>query len=100
MSMKKGILHYTTEFKAAIVEEQRSGKSVRSLSMEYGISRYAIQSWCGLRAEVNLRQNAPVRRGRPRKNPITTEHELQLENKRLKMENELLRDFLHLAGRK
>lgn len=98
--MKKGILHYTTEFKAAIVEEQRSGKSVRSLSLEYGVSRYAIQSWCGLRSEVNLRQNVPVRRGRPRKNPITTEHELQLENKRLKMENELLRDFVHLAGRK
>jgi len=100
MSMKKGILHYTTEFKVAIVKEHSGGKSVRSLSKEYGVSRYAIQSWCGLRAEVTIRQNTPVRRGRPRKNPITTEHELRLENKRLKMENELLRDFLHLAGRK
>jgi len=34
------------------------------------------------------------KKGRPRKYPVTTQQELELENKRLRMENELLRDFL------
>jgi DNA-directed RNA polymerase specialized sigma subunit len=43
----------------------------------------------------------PLRRkGRPRKTKIDTEETKDKEIKRLKMENELLRDFLHAAGRK
>jgi len=39
------------------------------------------------------------KRGRPRKTPISMQRELELENKRLRMENELLRDFLCEIGR-
>jgi len=38
--------------------------------------------------------------GRPRKTPITEQRELELENNRLRMENELLRDFLCETGRR
>ena len=42
----------------------------------------------------------PKRRGRPRTRPLTTDEEKDREIKRLTMENELLRDFLRLAGRR
>ena len=56
----------------------------------YGISRYAIQCW--LKEPV-----LPKARGRK---PAKTLAEYKYENKRLKMENELLRDFLRSIGRK
>lgn len=94
MAGKKGMQRYPTSIKGEITEKQRKGQSVKSLSKEYGISRYAIQSWCGLRPE---KQNLPKQRERK---PAVTLQEYKDENKRLRMENELLRDFLHLAGRK
>jgi len=100
MSGKKGQKHYTSAIKIQVQEEWESGASVKGLSKKHGISRYAIQSWCGLRPEANFLQGIPGKRGRPRKNLNTTQQELEQKNKRLQMENELLRDFLHTAGRK
>lgn len=94
MAGKKGMQRYPSSIRNEVTEKQRKGQSVKSLSKEYGISRYAIQSWCGLRPE---RQKLPKQRGRK---PAVTLQEYKYENKRLRMENELLRDFLHLAGRK
>lgn len=34
--------------------EIQKGKSQKEISREYGVSRYAIQSWCGLRPETKL----------------------------------------------
>lgn len=68
------------------------------LERKYGISRYSIASWCGKRPEVNLRQVAPLKRGRP--SSERTSENYKYENKRLKMEVELLRNFLSLTGRK
>lgn len=100
MGMRKGQKHYPKAIREQIREEWVQGKSVSELSREHGISRYSIQSWCGLRSEVNIRQSAPRRKGRPRQRPISMEHELTIENKRLKMENEMLRDFLRVVGRR
>jgi len=69
-----------------VSERSRAAK----VSREYGISRYAIQSW--LKEPV-----MPKPRGRK---PAKTIAEYRYENKRLKMENELLRDFLQSTGRK
>jgi len=82
------------ETKEMIIEEYRGGTSVRRLSQRYGISRYAIQNWCGLRKEVEFLHDAPFK-GRPRTNPETQERVI----KRLQMGNELLRDFLSAVGR-
>ena len=76
------------------LEEIKEGKSQNQISKEYGISRYAIQSWIGARPEKNV---LPKQRGRK---PAKTLQEYKYENKRLKMENELLRDFLSLTERK
>lgn len=48
-----------------------------------------------------LKAGIPVKqKGRPRKKTLTTAAEYEKEISRLKMENELLRDFLRLTGRK
>ena len=73
-----------------VVARIRAGESQRALSKEYGISRYAIQSW--LKEPV-----LPKARGRK---PAKTLAEYKYENKRLRIENELLRDFLQSTGRK
>ena len=64
MAEKKGMQKYPMGIRNEVVEKQKKGQSVLSLSKEYGISRYAIQSWCGLRPEVNIRQTMPLKRGR------------------------------------
>lgn len=96
MSGKKGMSQYSDETKAMVQNEYKTGVGVRELSRKYGISRYAIQSWCGLRPEVELRHMAPLPKGRPVTKPKTQEQVI----KRLKMENELLRNFLSAVGRK
>lgn len=72
------------------IERLSAGESQRRLSAEYGISKWAIQSW--------IRESGiPKSRGRK---PAKTLAEYKYENKRLKMENELLRDFLRSIGKK
>ena len=96
MGNRKGQKHYPEHIRQIIVAEQRKGKSVCSLSAKYGVSRYTIQSWCGLRPEVNRRQVAPLKRGRQTNRPEALEQKV----KRLEMENELLRNFLRELERK
>ena len=90
MSGKKGMKKYPMGIREEVVARIRAGESQRALSQEYGISRYAIQCW--LKEPV-----MPKARGRK---PAKTLAEYKYENKRLKMENELLRDFLRSIGRK
>ena len=96
MSGKKGMKHYSESIKEQIRIEYKSGASTRSLERKYGISRWSIHCWCGLSEKVNMRQAAPLHKGRPKANPETQEQVI----KRLKMENELLRNFLSAVGRK
>ena len=81
---------YSPEIREIIVSRIRSGESQNAMSKEYGISRWAIQCW--LKDPI-----IPKQRGRK---PAKTLAEYKYENKRLKMENELLRDFLLFAERR
>ena len=90
MSGKKGMKKYPIEVRENVVARIRAGESQQALSREYGISRWAIQCW--LKEPV-----LPKTRGRK---PEKTLAEYKYENKPLKMENELLRDFLYSTGRK
>ncbi len=90
MSEKKGMKHYSEGIKEQIRIEYKSGASIRSLERKYGISRWSIHCWCGLSEKVNIRQVMPLPKGRPKANSETQEQVI----KRLKMENELLRNFL------
>ena len=90
MSGKKGMKKYPLGIRETVVSRIHSGESQRALNKEYGISRYAIQSWL---KEPDL----PKKRGRK---PAKTLAEYKYENKCLKMENNLLRDFLQSVERK
>ena len=96
MSGKKGMKHYGEEIKEQIRSEYKMGASTCSLERKYGISRWSIHCWCGLSEKVNMRQATPLPKGRPKKETETQEQVI----KRLKMENELLRNFLLAVGRK
>ena len=96
MGNRKGQKQYSESIKEQIRKEYKEGASQLSLNKKYGISRYTIQSWCGLRKEVNLRKIAPLKKGRPTNKP----EDLEKKVKRLEMENELLRNFLRELERK
>ena len=98
MANRKGVKYYPESFKMQVKQEYESGASMMSLHRKYGISVYSVESWCGLRPEVNIRQKAPLKRGRPslNKNP----EDLTNRVNRLEMENELLRNFLQELERK
>ena len=86
MSGIKGMKKYPTTIKNDVRKKYEEGQSISSLSKEYGISRWAIHTWCGLSKKVDA---VPKVRGRK---PAKTLQEYKYENKRLKMENDLLRD--------
>ena len=90
MSGKKGMKKYPEGIREIGVKRIRGGESPCAMSREYGISRWAIQIWL---AEPTV----PRSRGRK---PAKTLQEYKYENKRLRMEVELLRDFLQRTERK
>ena len=93
MSGKKGMKKYPSEIRKAVVLRIHEGETQRALSKEYGISRYAIQNWL----KEPTMSAIPKQQGRK---PEKTLAEYKYENKRLKMENDLLRDFLQSVERK
>ena len=58
---KKGMKKYPESIRNEIRQKQENGQSVKSLSKEYGISRWAIQTWCGLSKD---HERVPKARGR------------------------------------
>ena len=90
MSGKKGMKKYPMGIREEVVARIHAGDSQCALSREYGISRYAIQSWL-------KEPSIPKQIGHK---PAKTLQEYKYENQRLKMENKLLRDFLQFAERK
>jgi len=98
MSGKKGQKHYSEEIKNEVRRRRAAGESLKAISREMGVSKYSVQSWCGLRPETQLRQMAPLPKGRPK--AVKTIEDYEKENKRLRMEVELMRDFLRCTGRR
>lgn len=98
MSGKKGQKHYSEEIKNEVRRRRVAGESLKAISREMGVSKYSVQSWCGLRPETQLRQMAPLPKGRPK--AAKTIEDYEKENKRLRMEVELMRDFLRCIGRR
>ncbi|MEG0693940.1 MAG: hypothetical protein RSC64_03345 [Hydrogenoanaerobacterium sp.] len=96
MSGKKGMKKYPDSLKEQIRLEYKAGASLRGLQRKYGVSYWSVHCWCGLSEKVNMRQATPLPKGRPSAKPETQEQVIR----RLKMENELLRNFLLAVGRK
>ena len=88
---------------AAIDEMLAQGKSHREIEESFGLQGdRPVHNFLKRRRrkERKLAAGIPLRhQGRQAKGYKTPEEEKDYEIKRLKMENELLRDFLHHAGR-
>jgi hypothetical protein len=101
MPRKKGTPNTAQVVIDEIIAKHSDGKNNRELSMEYGKPFKTIRNM--ITRENNKKRRVEkgmiLRKQRGRK-PAVTLQEYKYENKRLRMENELLRDFLHLAGRK
>lgn len=82
----------------------QEGKSHKEIEEYYGLTGdRPVHNL--LKRERRKRRNqekgiVPRPKGRPRKRECTTLEECQQEIQRLKMENELLRDFLQYTGRR
>jgi len=86
-----------------MVEMRKAGKTRREIAEHFGLEKEQIKNWVNRYNRTQARVAAglpPKQRGRPRKGDRTSEEEYKYEINRLKMENELLRDFLQLIGRK
>lgn len=81
------------EIKATV----ESGKTQREIAEHYGFKDKLVVKKLLARERKKQVQGIPKQRGRK---PAKTLAEYKYENKRLKMENELLRDFLPSTGRK
>lgn len=86
---------FTDEFKKQIVALYNNGKSVRNLSKEYGPSTASIYIW------INQSKNT----GSFRMKDNLTEEEIKFAEqektiKRLKMENDILKQAALIMGRK
>lgn len=96
------------ELEPQILELRAAGKSRSEIAQILGLENVQVKNWINWYNKEQARKEAgilPKKKGRPRKDaePASPEeiiNEQAYEIKRLKMENELLRDFLQSVGRK
>lgn len=99
--MPRSYLHVKV-LEKEIFEQKAQGKSNREIREQYSLSKKQMENLITRHNKTEKLLNAgitPRRRGRPPKGCTLTEANKDNEIKRLKMENELLRDFLRAAGR-
>jgi IS30 family transposase len=101
--MKRGYTHVKM-FKEEILKMRKSGCTHREISEHLDFKdKYVIKKFLKREKQNQEKLKAgiePKTRGRPRKDRQPPQQNPETELKRLRMENELLRDFLRLAGRR
>lgn len=79
-----------------ILKMSEEGKTQQQIAEELGLDNKKVVNNLLYRVNCQNQKTIPKQRGRK---PAKTLQEYKYENKRLKMENELLRDFLLLIGK-
>jgi len=95
--------HLTTWERGEIEQMKKEGKTNAEIGERMGYSKTRICDYFqGIRKKALAVANGkpPKTKGRPRKSPISPHLENELRIKELERENELLRSFLHAAGRR
>ena len=95
--MSKRNYTHVQAFLPAIQKMVESGMTQREIAERYGFKDKEVVRELLKRARRKQQQAIPKQRGRK---PAKTLAEYKYENKRLQMENELLRDFLQSTERK
>ena len=88
---------HTMELLPQIKQMLADGMTQKEVENALGLTGYRPVHYLLMRERKKEMQGPPKQRGRK---PAKTLQEYKYENKRLKMEVELLRDFLSLTGRK
>lgn len=96
MPRQKGTLNTPQVIIDEIVKRHHEGETLKSLATEYKKPFKTIRNMCTRKNNKLRNFKVPKQRGRK---PAKTLQEYKYENKRLKTENELLRDFLSLTER-
>ena len=99
MPRSKGTKNTAPNIIKEIVEKHKQGVTLRQLSQEYNKPYKTIKNMVTRENNKLKKKELHIPKPRGRK-PAKTLQEYKYENKRLKMENELLRDFLLLTERK
>lgn len=94
--MSKSRYTHVQELLPAIHKMIEAGKTQREIAEHYGFKDKAVVKEA-LKRERRKERTIPKQRGRK---PAKTLAEYKYENQRLRMENELLRDFLQSIERK
>ena len=95
--MAKRKYTHVQELLPSIKAMAEEGKTQREIAEYYGFKDKYVVKWLLYRERNKQIQGVPKQRGRK---PAKTLQEYKYENQRLKMENELLRDFLQSMERK
>ena len=88
---------------AEIVAMRQAGSTRQEIANHFGLDKEQIKNWVSRYNREQTRLTAglpPKQRGRPRTGALTNKAEYEYEINRLRMENELLRDFLQSTERK
>ena len=97
MPRRKGTLNTPQTVVDEIMKKHENGVSTKELSEEYDKPLKTIKNMItrenNKKRNISSSKNIPKQRGRK---PAKTLQELKYENRRLKMENDLMRDFLSL----
>ena len=95
--MSKRNYTHVQAYLAQIQAMIESGKTQREIAEHFGFKDKSVIKYLLIRERKKEARGMPKQRGRK---PARTLAEYKYENKRLKMENELLRDFLQSTERK
>lgn len=87
---------HVKEYEEQIYQLKKEGKTNQEIAEILGFTgKWVVKDFIKREnRKKNREKEISKPKGRPRKNPIVSTKELIHENERLKMENELLRDFL------
>jgi len=95
--------HYTAWERSEIERMKAEGITHREIGEQLGYSRIQIKEYFRRiyeKERMAKKGEIPNSKGRPRKKAITAQQECERRIKELERENELLRSFLHAAGRR
>lgn len=87
---------------AEMVSMQEAGKTHKEIAEHFGLERSQVKKCLERRRNRQRKEAAgiqPKPKGRPRRDGQPPHQSESAELKRLRMENQLLRDFLELVGR-
>ena len=101
--MEKRKYTHVEELEPVILQMREEGKTRREIAEHLGMTKRQVEQWV---TRYNRRQRKLAAgivtkpKGRPWQRPLNREEEYEKEIARLRMENQLLRDFLRFTERK